>query len=285
MTTIVKPVRVTEGAGVRLRRNFPTESLDHIDPFLLLDDFSSADPADYARGFPWHPHRGMETVTYILAGIVHHRDSLGNSGSIRGGEVQWMTAGSGIMHEEMPDENQAPLAGFQLWVNLPARLKMTAPRYQSIPAEAIPEVPIEGGGTARVIAGEVRGVRGPVTGIAIAPLYLDVQLPPNTATTHAIPPGHAALVYVFRGVAVVGDRHEVEAPGLAALRGDGERMAVGSGGVGARYLLVAGMPLGEPIARHGPFVMNTPHEIEEALLDLRRGTFIRQRPEGAADTR
>jgi quercetin 2,3-dioxygenase len=283
--TVIKPVKVVEGAGVRLHRNFPTDTLDHVDPFLLLDDFSSENPADYARGFPWHPHRGIETVTYILAGVVHHRDSLGNAGSIRAGEVQWMTAGSGIMHEEMPDETQTPLVGFQLWVSLPARLKMTAPRYQSIAAESIPEVPIEGGGTARVIAGEVGGVRGPVVGVAVAPVYLDVQLKSGTSTTHACAPGSAVLLYLFGGSVVIGEDLSLTAPGLIAFRRHGDRIAVRSTDAGARYLLLAGMPLGEPIARYGPFVMNTPDEIETALLDLRRGTFIRQKPEGAADAR
>jgi quercetin 2,3-dioxygenase len=278
--TVIKPVKVVEGAGVRLRRNFPTDALDHVDPFLLLDDFSSENPVDYAPGFPWHPHRGIETVTYVLSGSVHHRDSLGNAGRIGAGEVQWMTAGSGVMHEEMPDETRAPLVGFQLWISLPARLKMTAPRYRSIAADAIPEVPLGGGATARLIAGEVGGVRGPVVGAAVAPLYLDVRLAPGASTTHAGAPAGAALLYLFEGSIEIGEDLRLKAPRLGVFRRHADRIAVRSAD-GARYLLVAGTPLGEPIARHGPFVMNTPEEIETALLDLHRGTFIREKPEGA----
>jgi len=282
---VIRPTAVLEGAGVRLHRSFPSNVVDHVDPFLLFDDFSSKDPDDFARGFPWHPHRGIETVTYVLQGVVHHRDSLDNAGSIGAGEVQWMTAGSGIMHEEMPDPVHAPLLGFQLWVNLPARLKMTVPRYQSIAPGAIPVVPLEGGGAVRVIAGTAAGVRGPVTEISIEPTYIDVELPPDGAISHPAPSGEGVMAYLFQGSAAFDDTGDPEsamrARGLVVFA-DGERIEVRAGDRGARYLLLAGRMLREPVARYGPFVMNTRDEIQEALRDLREGTFIRTRPEGAA---
>ncbi len=285
---VIRPISVLEGAGVRLHRSFPQPAVDHVDPFLLLDDFSSTDPDDFMRGFPWHPHRGIETVTYVLQGEVRHRDSIGNAGSIRAGEVQWMTAGSGIMHEEMPAADRAPLVGFQLWVNLPARQKLSVPRYQSISAQEIPQVALEGGGNARVIAGEIAGVRGPVTGITIEPTYLDVQLEPGGSASQAFPPGTAMLAYVFEGTTTfsAGDHDEaatLDAPGLVAWSGGGQ-IGCRAAARGARFLLISGMPLYEPVARYGPFVMNTREEIEEALRDLRQGTFIRAKPAGAPDT-
>jgi hypothetical protein len=284
---VIRPAPVLEGAGVRLHRSFPSNVIDHVDPFLLFDDFSSRDPDDFARGFPWHPHRGIETVTYVLEGVVHHRDSLNNAGSIGTGEAQWMTAGSGIMHEEMPDPRRAPLLGFQLWVNLPARRKLTTPRYQSIASSAIPAVPLEGGGTVRVIAGTAGGARGPVTEISVEPTYLDVELPPDGAISHPAPADAGVLAYLFVGSAAFdgsGDRASlVSARGMVVFT-DGDRVEVRAGDHGARYLFFAGRRLREPIARHGPFVMNTREEIQEALRDLREGTFIRSRPAGAPDT-
>jgi len=284
---VIRPAGVREGAGVRLHRSFPSDVIDNVDPFLLFDDFSSGNPDDYARGFPWHPHRGIETVTYVLAGVVHHRDSLNNMGRIGPGEVQWMTAGSGIMHEEMPDPRHAPLLGFQLWVNLPARLKWTRPRYQSIAPTAIPAVALDGGGTLRVIAGKAAGARGPVTEISIAPTYLDVELPPDGRISHPAPPEEGVLAYLFQGSAAFDGRDDraaiVSARGMVTFE-EGDRVEVRAGDHGARYLLMAGRRLREPIARHGPFVMNTREEIQEALRDLREGTFIRSRPDGTPDT-
>lgn len=273
---VVDPEVVIEGAGVRLRRSIGTGSLDHLDPFLLLDHFASTDPQDYRAGFPWHPHRGMETVTYVLSGVVHHKDTLGNSGSVRAGEVQWMTAGRGILHEEMPEVRPEGIDGFQLWVNLPARLKMTAPRYQNIPAGDIPELQRDDGARIRVIAGTVDDTRGPISGIAVDPLYLDIFLPPQAVFVHPITRGYNAFSYIYDGRALWG-REEVSfsSPRLIVW-GDGEAIKVRTEEGSLRFLLVAGRPLNEPIVRYGPFVMNTWEEIEETLRELREGTFARK---------
>src|SRR5437016_2304003 len=199
--TIIEPEPVVEGAGVRLNRSIATRRLDYLDPFLLLDHFASSNPRDYEAGFPLHPHRGIETVTYVLRGEVHHKDTLGNSGSIGAGDVQWMTAGRGIMHEEMPQVRPEGIAGFQLWVNLPAKLKMTKPRYQDIRSTEIPEIKKEAGARIRVITGTVDGVSGPVTGIAADPFYVDVSVPPHSSFTGAMDPEHAGFVYLFEGEA------------------------------------------------------------------------------------
>jgi len=250
--------------------------LDHIDPFLLLDDFTSKNPADYEAGFPLHPHRGIETVTYLLAGTVRHKDTLGNSGEIGAGEVQWMTAGRGILHEEMPQAHPEGIAGFQLWVNLPAKLKMTQPRYQNISSNEIPEIHRDGGATIRVIAGTVDGVSGPISGIAAEPTYLDVSLAPGGSFIHSMPRRHAAFVYLFEGEARFGgdDSSAVTRPRLVVL-GDGDTVQVRTENSPARFLLVSGKPLNEPISRYGPFVMNTREEIEQALRELQQGTFAR----------
>jgi hypothetical protein len=272
----VTPQSVTEGAGVRLRRSFPTHALDYPDPFLLFDHFGSENPADYLAGFPMHPHRGIETVTYMLAGLVDHRDSIGNAGTIGAGDVQWMTSGGGILHEEMPKPKDGRMEGFQLWVNLPARLKMSRPRYQEIPAAAIPVVRRPDGVTVRVVAGEAEGVRGPVTEIAAEPEYLDVTIPAGAEYVQAVPEGHAALAYVFEGDGVFGGEggQVVPSPRMIVF-GDGDRVrAKAAGKKAVRIMLLSGKPLGEPIARYGPFVMNTQAEIEQALEDLRRGTFV-----------
>lgn len=278
--TLIEPQRVIEGAGVRVKRSIGTPELDYLDPFLLLDHFESKDPADYRAGFPLHPHRGIETVTYVLEGEVRHRDTLGNSGSIGAGDVQWMTAGGGIMHEEMPQVRPEGIAGFQLWVNLPARLKMTAPRYQEVRSGAIPEIGAEGGARIRVITGRVGGTAGPVAGIAADPLYLDVAMPARASFTHPIPRGHAAFAYLFDGQARflaegAKDGTPVSSPRLVVFS-DGDRVEVATQEIPARFLLVSGKPLREPVARHGPFVMNTRAEIEQALRDLRQGTFVKQ---------
>jgi hypothetical protein len=229
-----------------------------------------------------HPHRGIETVTYMLAGLVEHRDSLGNAGTIGAGDVQWMTAGSGIMHEEMPKPHQGSMAGFQLWVNLPARLKMTTPRYQEVPSQRIPHVTQEDGVDVRVIAGQVDSVRGPVTEIAADPTYLDVSIPPHASFSHAIPRGHTAFAYVFDGQGTFGIAEgsgtTVAHPRLVVF-GDGDHVEIRTAHRNVRFLLVSGQPLHEPVARYGPFVMNTRAEIEQALLDLRNGTFIKAQPD------
>ena len=276
--TIIEPEPVTEGAGVRLKRSIATRTLDYLDPFLLLDHFASSNPRDYEAGFPLHPHRGIETVTYVLRGEVHHRDTLGNSGSIGAGDVQWMTAGRGIMHEEMPQVRPEGIAGFQLWVNLPAKLKMTQPRYQDIQSSKIPEIKREDGTSIRVITGTVDGISGPVTGIAANPIYLDVSVPAHASFIQSIHRGHTAFAYVFEGKAkFAGDEEEdgtmVSHPRLVVL-GDGDYVKVVTGESPVRFLLVSGQPLHEPIARYGPFVMNTQEEIEQTLQELRQGTFV-----------
>jgi quercetin 2,3-dioxygenase len=276
---IIEPRPVTEGAGVRLKRSIGTESLDYLDPFLLLDHFSSTDRRDYEAGFPLHPHRGIETVTYLLSGAVSHKDTLGNSGTIAAGDVQWMTAGRGIMHEEMPQVLPEGIAGFQLWVNLPANLKMTEPRYQNIEASEIPLIKKENGVIIRVITGEVDGAAGPVRGIGVAPVYMDVWVPPETSFAQALDPAHTAFAYVFEGSAQFSfDEKEKETiidhPKLLVF-GEGDSINVLTTSNSVRFLLVSGKPLHEPIARYGPFVMNTRQEIEQALRDLQQGTFVR----------
>jgi redox-sensitive bicupin YhaK (pirin superfamily) len=239
----------------------------------LLDHFASNDPADYQAGFPFHPHRGIETVTYLLRGQVDHRDSIGNSGSIGAGDVQWMTAGGGIMHEEMPQPRPEGIDGFQIWVNLPAKLKMSRPRYQGVLANEIPEVQVAAA-TIRIITGSVDGVDGPVKGIAADPTYLDVSLPPDSSFTHQIPQGQTAFAYLFDGEASFdGDGDRIKHTRLIVF-GDGDYVNVSTKDISVRFLLVSGNPLNEPIARYGPFVMNTRGEIEQALRDLRDGTFV-----------
>jgi len=271
---VIEPQAVMEGAGVRLRRSIAGRALDYLDPFLLFDHFGSDNPADYLPGFPMHPHRGIETVTYMLAGQVTHRDSLGNAGTIGAGDVQWMTAGRGIMHEEMPQSVSGKMAGFQLWVNLPAKLKMTRPRYQEYLAAFIPEARLVDGVRIRVVAGAADGVRGPVTEIAAEPTYLDIRLPAGVTYAHPAPAGHTAFAYLFEGAAVFGDGDRPLTSPKLIVFGDGELVQARAGDEGARFLLISGKPLGEPIARYGPFVMNTRQEIMQALADLQNGTFV-----------
>jgi len=275
---IIEPQYVIEGAGVRLQRTIASRALDYLDPFLLLDDFRSDNPDDYVAGFPMHPHRGIETVTYMLGGVVRHRDTLGNSGTIGAGDVQWMTAGGGIMHEEMPEQQDELLAGFQLWVNLPAKDKMMPPRYQDISAAQIPEITTDSRVKVRVITGQVGNVQGPVTDIVVQPLYLDVDMPAGTSFAHPIDPDHTAFAYLFEGTACFGTdaqgkEYEIAANKLVILE-NGEYVEVRTSAHGARFLLIAGRPLHEPIARYGPFVMNTRQEILQALEDLRNDTFV-----------
>jgi len=273
---IIEPQAVVEGAGVRLKRSIGTRTLDYLDPFLLLDHFQSKNRAEYEAGFPLHPHRGIETVTYLLAGAVRHRDSVGNAGEIGPGDLQWMTAGRGIMHEEMPQVRPEGVAGFQLWVNLPAKQKMIAPRYQNISANEISEIRRDAGATVRVIAGTVDGVTGPIGGIAAEPMYLDVSIAPRGSFGLPIPHGHSAFAYVFEGEGRFDaeDKRAATSPRLVVWD-DGDSVAVRAGEQGVRFLLVSGKPLNEPIARYGPFVMNTKAEIDQTLRELQAGTFAR----------
>jgi redox-sensitive bicupin YhaK (pirin superfamily) len=284
---IVQPAGVLEGAGVHLQRSIPSSDFDQWDPFLLFDDFGSDDPEDFKKGFPWHPHRGIETMTYVLRGLVNHKDSIGNAGSIGAGDAQWMTSGSGIMHEEMPEPLPEGLIGFQLWINMPAVIKMSKPTYRDLRADSIPEIKEDNGVRIKVLAGEVSGVRGPVTDNPVDPLYLDVMLPAGKSITHSIDEASNAFIYLYQGSARFGATDDAEEELVSARRlvtlSEGNELVVTASDQDARYLLIAGKPLGEPVARYGPFVMNTREEIEETLRDLREGTFIKEDPETTPD--
>ena len=283
-----------EGAGVHLHRAFGFGKTDDFDPFLLFDDFRNDDPSKYRAGFPWHPHRGIETITYVLAGTVEHSDSLGNKGALGAGDVQWMTAGSGILHQEKPKgDSQGRMHGFQLWANLPKQHKMTTPRYQDVLAADIPEVTDDDGTTVRVICGEFWGQRGPVDGIAADPRYLDVYVPPGKRKRLPVETTRHAFAYVFDGS---GDFRDASDPqGVTIERYDehgetgvdvanrslvlfdsGDEITVQAGDEGIRFLLVSGQPLREPVAWRGPIVMNTPEELRQAWEDLDKGTFIQR---------
>jgi hypothetical protein len=277
---IIEPQYVIEGAGVLLRRSFGPRRDNLFDPFLLFDHFAFNDPIEGPiQGFPTHPHRGIETVTYMLEGNVRHRDSLGNMGVIGPGDVQWMTSGRGIMHEEMPKRGPSGLInGFQLWVNLPAALKMSQPRYQEITADIIPIIEMDGI-RVRVVAGEHRGMGGPVTEIAARPLYMDVTLEPGAQFSLPVPEGHTAIAYIFEGEGLFGLDAAAQGEFIPAVRmavfDDGDHLRVETGPASpVRFMLMAGAPFREPIAPYGPFVMNTPEEIQQALADLRNGTFV-----------
>lgn len=271
---IVTGRETSDGAGVRLRRLIGSAELDMLDPFLMLDYFHSDDPDDYIAGFPPHPHRGFETVTYLLAGRMQHRDSAGHAGELRPGGVQWMTAGKGIEHAEMPQQERGLLAGFQLWVNLPASDKLQPPRYQEYEPEAIPQEQHADGSVIRVIAGTTdKGTQGPVNRIAAQPLYFDISLPAGAEYTASVPPGHNAFIYVIEGGVNIGDT-PVPAAALAVLD-QGEAVRCRAASEPARFLLVAGKPLNETVARSGPFVMNTGEEIRQAYEDYRNGLFGR----------
>lgn len=285
-----------EGAGVRLRRMFGNSEVPLLDPFLLLDNFGSTDPADYIAGFPWHPHRGLETVTYMMSGKTEHEDSLGNQGVIDAGDVQWMSAGSGILHQEMPQRTDGLLAGFQLWVNLPKDRKMETPAYRGVSAAGIPEVRGEDGRRVKVIAGEYERVAGPVQHIPVDPLYLDVQLPAGASFQLPTHRGHTVFAQTVDGggqfdpigvPAIPDDRRRLYSgegdpsdsatcgKGQTTLFGDGDEVRITAGDQGLRFLLVSGRPLHEPVAWYGPIVMNTREEIAEAFSELRRGNFIK----------
>lgn len=263
----------SDGAGVRMTRVIGTAVLDHFDPFLLLDEFRSDDPDDYIAGFPDHPHRGFETVTYMLAGLMKHGDNQGNSGILRPGSVQWMTAGRGIVHSEMPQQEDGLMWGFQLWVNLPASDKMTAPRYQEIPAEGIPELKMTDKVHIRIIAGTLQGVTGPIVDVATEPFYYDVHIAAGGASEIPTPGSHNAFLYCYDGdieVVGAGDARQTVTRGEIALLGSGAELHARAD-VPARFLFVGGLPLNEPIARYGPFVMNTADEIRQAITDYQAG--------------
>jgi len=293
--SIVQSKPTLEGAGVRLRRAFGFGETSEFDPFLLFDDFRGDNPADYIAGFPWHPHRGIETITYVLAGEVEHGDSLGNRGRLGDGDVQWMTAGRGIMHQEMPKgDAKGRMHGFQLWANLPSSLKMTAPRYQDIPAAAIPEVVDDDGTAVRVITGEFWGKRGPVEGVAADPRYLDISVPPGKRKTLPVDTRAHAFAYVFEGAGTFGGAsapfgvltEKATDGGEAVVRertgnrslvlfDAGDEVTVQAGDEGIRFLLVSGKPIEEPVAWYGPIVMNTEEQLRQAYAELREGTFIK----------
>ena len=292
---IIQTKPTIEGAGVKLQRAFGFGKTKDFDPFLLLDDFRNNNPEDYLAGFPWHPHRGIETITYVLAGSVEHGDSLGNKGKMTAGDVQWMTAGSGILHQEMPKgDGQGRMHGFQLWANLPSSLKMTDPRYQDIPASAIPEVTDDDGTHVRVISGEFWGKKGPVVGVAADPHYLDVAVPPGQRKRLKVETTRNAFAYVFAGSGTFRDASDPQAvlteqvaPVDAApvydvmnhslvLFDRGDEITVQAGPEGIRFLLVSGKPIEEPVAWYGPIVMNTQKQLRQAMTDLQDGTFIRQ---------
>ena len=271
----LKGMPASDGAGVKLTRVIGSPQLDMLDPFLLLDEFGTDQPEDYLAGFPEHPHRGFETVTYMLDGRMRHKDNHGNEGLLVPGSVQWMTAGRGLVHSEMPEQQEGRMRGFQLWVNLPARDKMVAPRYQEFAPDRIPESTPAEGVRVKVIAGVVDGVRGPIEQPATDPLYLDVALQPAATWTHVLPDGHNAFAYVFEGAARIGegeDARTLQAHELAVL-GGGERLVARPAGELARLIVVAGRPLGEPVARHGPFVMNTREQLMQAFVDFQQGRF------------
>jgi redox-sensitive bicupin YhaK (pirin superfamily) len=288
-------VPTMEGAGVKLHRAFGFHDPSELDPFLLFDDFRGETPADYEKGFPWHPHRGIETITYILDGTVTHSDSLGNSGDLNAGDVQWMTAGSGILHQEMPTGNaKGQMHGFQLWANLPGSMKMTAPRYQDVTANDIPTVVDDDGTSVRIIVGDFWGKKGPVDGIAADPQYLDISVPAGVRKTFKVYTHRRAFAYVFAGAGkfsdasapsgvllekeVMGEEYNIRdlSGNRTLIRfGTGDEVTVQAGDEGIRFLLISGAPIEEPVAWHGPIVMNTKDEIRQAMRDLNNGTFIK----------
>jgi hypothetical protein len=293
---MIKSKPTMEGAGVHLRRAFGFGATEMFDPFLLMDDFRGDNPADYIKGFPWHPHRGIETITYMTAGEVEHADSMGNKGVIGPGDVQWMTAGSGIIHQEMPvAPPDGRMYGFQLWANLPRTQKMMDPRYREVKSSEIPLVKLENGAEIRLVSGTVNGVRGPVRDVVIEPEYLDVSLPANSSYTHPTQPGHTVFAYVFEGKARFcqeQDAFDYDAEGenyfdlqrdpylgnhSLVVFGDGDEVRVTTAAEGVRFLLISGKPLREPVAWYGPIVMNTEEELRVAFREYQDGTFIKKK--------
>ena len=276
----VLPSRETiEGAGVHLRRAFGSHEVPRLDPFLLLDDFRSENPAEFVAGFPWHPHRGIETVTYMLDGLVQHEDSIGNKGVIRPGDVQWMTAGNGIIHQEMPKHlEDGRMGGFQLWVNLPASKKMMDPRYQEVKSAQIPEVEAAKGVRAKIVAGELNSVHGPVRDIVVEPEYMDVRIAPHGLFDHPVKKGHRAFAYVLGGRGRFdGESGEVVDSEHLVLYKDGGRVHIEAMDQPLRFLLISGKPLREPVAWWGPIVMNNRRELEVAVEEFQNGTFVKPR--------
>ncbi len=291
---LIRTQPTLEGAGVKLQRGFGFGNTAEFDPFLLFDDFRNENPADYLKGFPWHPHRGIETITYVLAGTVEHGDSLGNRGTLGAGDVQWMTAGRGIMHQEMPQgDPTGRMHGFQLWANLPSALKMSAPRYQDVKSDEIPEQVDDDGTRVRVVCGEFWGKKGPVEGVAADPRYLDVSVPPGQRKRLAVDRAHHAFAYVFAGSGTFRDASRPQSLLTEDVSGDtvrtlphesenrslilfdrGDEVVVQAGDDGIRFLLVSGRPIEEPVAWYGPIVMNTKAELQQAISDLQNGTFI-----------
>jgi redox-sensitive bicupin YhaK (pirin superfamily) len=277
LQAVIESVAASDGAGVKLRRSLGSGPYQRFDPFLMLDEFFSDDPDDYLAGFPSHPHRGFETVTYMLDGVMRHEDILGNRGDIGPGDVQWMTAGRGVIHSEMPQQANGRMRGFQLWINLPAREKMKPAAYRGIPSGEIPTVPLAGGGEARVIAGaleqEGRATVGPIGGLSTEPLYFDLRLPAAAAATIPTPPAHNVFLYTYEGDAVVGEESRALPLRAAGLLTPGEEVRLRAGAGGARLLLLGGKPIGEQVVQYGPFVMNTPEEIQQAIRDYQGGTL------------
>ena len=290
---VIESKPTLEGAGVKLRRAFGFGDTADYDPFLLFDDFRNDRPDDYLAGFPWHPHRGIETITYVLAGTVEHGDSLGNRGSLGAGDIQWMTAGSGILHQEMPQgDSQGRMHGFQLWANLPSSLKMTAPRYQDVPGTDVPEVTDDDGTQVKVVCGSFWGKKGPVDGVAADPRYLDIFVPPGQRKRLEVEVSRHAFAYIFQGSGSFRDASDPRAVQTDVVGGStrpdfignrslvlfdrGDEITVQAGDEGIRFLLVSGTPIEEPVAWYGPIVMNTRAELQQAYDELQRGTFIKQ---------
>lgn len=277
---VITPEPFVEGAGVHLKRSIGTGKLDYLDPFLLLDHFGSVNAADYQAGFPYHPHRGIETITFVRTGEIRHEDSLGHNGTITAGDIQWMTSGSGILHQEMPQVRPEGIAGLQLWLNVPAREKMSRPKYRDLAAARLIEAETDEGARIRVIAGEARQGRvvGPVDGLAVMPKFIDVTLPEGAAFREMVPHGHTVFAYVDHGEVRFGPKNVAARAPALVIFADGGVVEASAGAGGGRFLLAAARPLHEPIARYGPFVMNTRAEIEQALQDMRNGRFARDDP-------
>ena len=272
---VIRAMATSDGAGVKLRRSIGQSPTARLDPFLMLDEFGTENPDDYIAGFPDHPHRGFETVTYMLDGHMLHQDHMGNRGDLKNGDVQWMSAGRGIIHSEMPQQLAGRMRGFQLWINLPAAEKMKPATYRDIPAAQIPAVELSGGGRVKVIAGTLvidgAAMPGPIQGLSTEPLYFDVELQPRQAFSHALPLGHNAFLYAYEGEVDIGEPARALPPRSAGILSDGDQVTVKAGDEGARFILLAGKPLREPVVQYGPFVMNSREEIEQAIQDYQTG--------------